>query len=116
MPRRGKAEGRAAAGLTEWARRGAHDPCDGSPAASKTIDLAESRMVWAFQPVQAARFRSCAALAFSGSFRFPIPIPHRVAGLATGEDQIEPSVRIEIGGFQIIGLLLVHRVDVVRGE
>jgi len=38
--------------LTEWVRRGAHDPRDGKVAAAKTVDFAEARKFWAFQPVQ----------------------------------------------------------------
>lgn len=53
MPPDGKLPDKAIAKLEEWVKRGAPDPRDGQPLAEKTtIDFAEARQHWSFQPVQ----------------------------------------------------------------
>ena len=54
MPPKKRLSAEQVVALTEWVRRGAHDPRDGQPAAMKTVDFAEARKFWAFQPVQLA--------------------------------------------------------------
>ena len=49
-------------------------------------------------------------------FLTSIGIPDGVAALASGQDQVQPAIIVEIDGFQIIGLLLVANVDVVSSE
>ncbi len=50
MPPRGKLSERVIADFVKWVEMGAPDPRDGAAPAVKTIDLAQGRQFWSFQP------------------------------------------------------------------
>jgi len=52
MPPSGKLSDAVIADFAKWIEMGAPDPRDGAPPAAQTIDLAEGRKFWAYQPPQ----------------------------------------------------------------